>query len=75
MVRTFLAAALLLAVVPVANAVQIFPDLIQLPNGWRPEGIAEGRGTSFCVGSLVNGAIYRGDLRTGDGLRWLGKTL
>lgn len=34
-----------------------------------------GRGISFYVGFLTNRAIYRGDLRTGDGLRWLGKTL
>lgn len=67
MARTLLSAALLLAFVPVASAAEAFPDLIQLPNGWRPEGIAVGRGTSFYVGSLANGAIYRGDLRTGEG--------
>lgn len=44
-----------------------FPDNIPLPNGWQPEGIAVGRGTSFYAGSLANGAIYRGDLRSGDG--------
>ncbi len=44
-----------------------FPELIALPNGFAPEGISIGRGTSFYVGSLVNGAIYRGDLRTGKG--------
>lgn len=66
-VRTLLAAALLLAFVPVASAASSFPNLINLPNGWRPEGIANGRGTSFYVGSLANGAIYRGDLRTGEG--------
>ena len=44
-----------------------FPDRIDLPNGFRPEGIESGRGTSFFVGSLADGAIWRGDLRTGSG--------
>lgn len=44
-----------------------FPSVIPLPDGFQPEGIATGRGTSFYVGSLVDGAIYRGDLRTGEG--------
>jgi hypothetical protein len=44
-----------------------FPDQIDLPNGFFPEGIESGRGTSFFVGSLVDGAIWRGDLRTGSG--------
>ena len=46
---------------------ETFPAVIDLPNGFRPEGISTGRGTSFYVGSLVDGAIYRGDLRTGQG--------
>jgi len=44
-----------------------FPTVISLPDGFRPEGISAGRGTSFYVGSLVDGAIYRGDVRTGRG--------
>jgi len=44
-----------------------FPEVIQLPNGLRPEGIEVGRGTTFYTGSVANGAIYRGDLRTGTG--------
>jgi hypothetical protein len=43
-----------------------FPDRIDLPNGFFPEGIESGRGTSFFVGSLIDGAIWRGDLRTGS---------
>ena len=50
-----------------AARAQAFPDLIPLPNGWRPEGIASGNGTTFYVGSIATGAIYRGDLRTGEG--------
>jgi hypothetical protein len=44
-----------------------FPDRIELPNGFFPEGIESGRGTSVFVGSLIEGAIWRGDLRTGSG--------
>ncbi len=44
-----------------------FPDNIPLPNGFQPEGIASGRGTTFYVGSIPTGAIYRGDFRTGEG--------
>jgi len=62
-----LAGALLLVFAPTASAASTFPSLMNLPNGWRPEGIATGRGTSVYVGSLANGAIYRGDLRTGEG--------
>jgi sugar lactone lactonase YvrE len=41
--------------------------VIPLPDGFRPEGIAVGRGTDFFVGSIPTGAIYHGDLRTGEG--------
>lgn len=44
-----------------------FPQVIALPNGWQPEGIAIGNGTTFYVGSIPTGAVYRGDLRTGQG--------
>jgi sugar lactone lactonase YvrE len=45
----------------------VFPDSIPLPDGFQPEGIASGKGTTFYVGSIPTGAIYRGDLRTGEG--------
>ena len=44
-----------------------FPDVLPLPDGFQPEGIVTGRGSEFFVGSTANGAIYRGDLRTGEG--------
>jgi sugar lactone lactonase YvrE len=44
-----------------------FPQVIQLPIGFRPEGIEVGRGTTFYTGSVANCAIFRGDLRTGRG--------
>lgn len=50
-----------------AASAQSFPDVIPLPNGFRPEGIASGTGTTFYVGSIPTGAVYRGDLRTGEG--------
>jgi len=46
---------------------QSFPDVIPLPDGFQPEGIATGTGTTFYVGSIPTGAVYRGDLRTGEG--------
>jgi hypothetical protein len=62
----------LLAVAPAADASPAgqsanFPTRIDLPNGFFPEGIESGPGTSFFVGSLLDGAIWRGDLRTGSG--------
>jgi len=50
-----------------AAPAQAFPDVIPLPNGFQPEGIAVGTGTTFYVGSIPTGAVYRGDLRTGEG--------
>lgn len=44
-----------------------FPTLIPLPDEFGPEGIATGRGSEFFVGSTPTGAIYKGDLRTGEG--------
>ena len=50
-----------------ATTVARFPETIPLPDGFRPEGIAVGAGHTFFVGSLANGAIYSGDLTTGEG--------
>jgi len=66
-VGLIMALALAAAPASVTEAKDGFPSIINLPNGWRPEGIAIGKGTAFYVGSLANGAIYRGDLRTGAG--------
>lgn len=43
------------------------PATIALPNGFAPEGIEAGRGTQVFVGSLADGAIWRGNVRTGKG--------
>ena len=44
-----------------------FPDRIDLPDGWQPEGIATGRGQELFVGSIPTGAVWRVDARTGEG--------
>jgi sugar lactone lactonase YvrE len=44
-----------------------FPDVIGLPDGFAPEGIASGRGTTFYVTSIPTGAVYRVDAATGAG--------
>jgi hypothetical protein len=73
----FLVLLLLRSFSALAAQPETFPKRILLPNGFQPEGIATGRGTDFFVGSLgrladdgvtpVGGAIYKGDLRTGEG--------
>jgi sugar lactone lactonase YvrE len=55
------------AAVPATASAATFPDTIRLPDGWQPEGIASGRGTSLYVGSIPTGAIWKGDARTGEG--------
>ncbi len=53
--------------VPAALAKSSFPETIQLPNGFQPEGIAVGKGSTFYVGSIPTGAVYAGSLRKGTG--------
>ena len=55
------------AVLPATAGAATFPDTIRLPDGWQPEGIASGRGTSLYVGSIPTGAVWKGDARTGEG--------
>ena len=56
-------AVLLIAAAPGLN----FPEVIPLPNGFRPEGVVMGRGTTIYAGSLATGAIYQADITTGQG--------
>lgn len=56
-------AAILIASTALASA---FPNTIPLDDGWRPEGIATGRGLTAYVGSLADGGIARVNLRTGE---------
>ena len=57
------AAALVLA--PATVGAQS-PDRIDLPPAWQGEGITTD-GSSLYAGSLADGAVYRANLRTGDG--------
>lgn len=69
--RTILSSILIVMLaalaVPAAAAAEVFPEVIPLPVGWQAEGIAVGRGHTFYSGSLATGAVWRGDLRTGEG--------
>lgn len=60
-----LVAAAVPAVADQGNSNQ-FPSVIDLPAGSFPEGLAVGRGSTFFVGSIADGSIYKGDLRTGE---------
>jgi hypothetical protein len=65
-ILSVLAGALVLAATP-ASAAGDWPDVIPLPTGFQPEGIDIAGGHTFYVGSIPTGAVYRGDLRTGEG--------
>ncbi|HEY3003745.1 MAG TPA: hypothetical protein VGJ44_15465, partial [Kribbellaceae bacterium] len=64
-----------LRVLPIASAAVLltigaaapYPSSIPLPHDFAPEGIAIGTGSTFYAGSLKDGDIYRGDLRSGAG--------
>ena len=64
---TVLALSLCLVASSAALAGPNFPPLVPLPDGWQPEGITAGRGATVFVGSLADGAIWRGNVRTGEG--------
>ena len=69
--------ALSIVVVPVAGAHEgersgtkasaSLPTRIDLPDGFQPEGITSAFRNRLFVGSLANGAIWRGNARTGEG--------
>jgi sugar lactone lactonase YvrE len=53
-------------VVVAAAAAKAFPEVIPLPNGWRPEGVEAGRQHTLFVSSIPTGAVRQVDVRTGD---------
>jgi streptogramin lyase len=53
-------------IVTAAAAAANFPDVIELPTGWRPEGIEAGRQHTLYVGSMPAGAVRQIDARTGE---------
>ena len=63
-----IATALVMGAGPVAAAAP-FPDRIDLPSGWRPEGITAGAGTTVYVGSMAGGGVWAADVRTGEGFQ------
>jgi sugar lactone lactonase YvrE len=67
MKRILTIAVVLCAAATPASAGDRFPETIPLPNGWQPEGIANGHGSQFFAGSRATGAIFRGSLKTGTG--------
>ena len=68
-IRALLALVALLVAPGLAAAAPMpnFPEVIDLPSGFRPEGVVMGRGTTLYAGSLATGAIYAADVRTGEG--------
>lgn len=60
--------SMLVLVVPLFSvaAKAAYPEVIPLQNGFQPEGIALGTGNTFYTGSLNGGAVFRGDLRSGN---------
>jgi sugar lactone lactonase YvrE len=62
-----LALVLGVALLAAPAAAEPFPHTVELPVDFQPEGITVGTGSTFYVGSLADGDVYRGDLRSGDG--------
>ena len=63
---SILGLALILGAAAAPATANAFPDQINLPPGWQPEGVTSD-GTTLYVGSLVDGAIWRGTLPSGEG--------
>lgn len=61
---TVLVLALLVPAAPAGSGAQ---SSIALPQEFRPEGIASGERDSFYVGSIPQGAVFKGSYRTGEG--------
>ncbi len=49
------------------TAADALPARIELPDGFQPEGITSGFHSRLYVGSVANGAIWRGSAKTGEG--------
>ncbi len=49
-----------------APAHAVLPDVIALPPGWQPEGIAKGGGTTMFSASIASGDVLAVDVLTGE---------
>ena len=70
LVAALLSAMLSVALVAPAEArprPDCYPDRIELPVGFLPEGITIGQAPIAYLGSRADGDIYAADLRTGTG--------
>ncbi len=65
--RSLLLAAIVLLAMSVPATAQPFPHVVDLPVGWQPEGVDVAGATTFYAGSLATGAVFRGNLDTGQG--------
>lgn len=70
-ITPLLAAAVIIPLLVAPATATPRPASIPLPVDFQPEGIAVGDGNTFYVGSLRDGDIYRGDLLTGRGARFV----
>ncbi|ALP53956.1 hypothetical protein Tel_12865 [Candidatus Tenderia electrophaga] len=50
----------------VAGPGALFPEVIPLPNGFQPEGIAAGVGLNVYAGAIGDGAVVRAQVLTGE---------
>lgn len=62
-----LATTLVMSLLALPASAAPFPRSVPLPDDFQPEGIAVGTGSTFYSGSLWDGDIYRGSLRSGEG--------
>ena len=59
------AAAATLLATPAPASAEPFPEIIELPDGWQPEGVASGPGTIVYSGSRATGDIMAVNVLTG----------
>lgn len=62
-----LAALLVIGAAPAGVSADPPKDRITLPDGFLPEGISIRPNGTFYVGSIPTGAVFAGDVRTGEG--------
>lgn len=61
-----LIAGVALFALPAPVSAEAFPEVIALPDGWQPEGIASGPGATVYSGSRATGDILAADVVSGE---------